>query len=165
MILEAVMEKEGVFEAEELLFEMRQQGHRVSKATIYRTLKHLLDAGIITDVLIDPKQSHYRLSYGQPPQGHLVCVETGEVVEIPSPWLSALRDKICREHGFEPVSTRLVIYGVSPEAKAKKQESASTTSSAASSSSAAASSAAATKNASAPRSTSAASSAAVARSG
>jgi len=117
MILEAVLHKDGVFEADQLLEEVRDAGHRVSKATIYRTLKHLLEAKIITEVLIDAKQAHYELTFGKKPQAHLVCVETGRVIEIPSPWLEPLRDRICKEHDFDPVSHRLVIYGVSPEAK------------------------------------------------
>jgi Fur family transcriptional regulator, ferric uptake regulator len=117
MILDAVLSKKAVFEADELLFEMRRQGHRVSKATIYRTLKHLLDAKIITEVLIDPKLSHYQLSFGREPKGHLVCVETNRVIEFTSAEVVELRDRIAREHGYEPVSFRFVIYGISPEAK------------------------------------------------
>ena len=116
-ILDAVLRKTGVFEAEQLMYEMRQAGHRVSKATIYRTLKHLLEANIVSDVLIDSKQAHYELSFGLDPKGHLVCLETNKIVEFATPELEDLRDRICREHGYEPVSFRFVVYGVSPEAK------------------------------------------------
>lgn len=119
-ILDAVLRQDGVFEADQLLTEMRDEGGTVSKATIYRTLKHLVESKIIQEVLIDSRYAHYELTFGRPPQGHLVCVETGKVLEIPSPWLEALRDKICREHDFEPVSYRLVIYGISPEARAEE---------------------------------------------
>lgn len=120
-ILDAVLRQEGVFEADQLLSEMRNEGSSVSKATIYRTLKHLVEAKIIQEVLIDSRYAHYELTFGRPPQGHLVCVETGKIIEIPSPWLEALRDKICREHDFDPVSYRLVIYGVSPEAREEEK--------------------------------------------
>lgn len=116
-ILDAVLSKQGVFEADELLYDMRQGDHRVSKATIYRTLKHLLEAKIITEVLIDAKQAHYELSFGREPKGHLVCVETSKVIEFSAPQLMELRDRICREHGFEPVSFRFIVYGSSPEAR------------------------------------------------
>ena len=116
-ILDAVLHQEGVFEADQLLNQMRKSDGRVSKATIYRTLKHLQEAKIISEVLLDSKYAHYELSFGRAPQGHLVCVETGRVIEIPSPWLEPVRDRICREHGFKPVSHRFVIYGISPEAR------------------------------------------------
>lgn len=121
MILDAVLAKPGVFEADALLSEMRDAGHRVSKATIYRTLKHLLEANIISEVLIDSRQSHYQLSFGREPKGHLVCVETNRIIEFPTAELTALRDRICKEHGFDPVSHRFVIYGISPEAKAAEE--------------------------------------------
>jgi len=117
LILDAVLGKQGVFEAEELLDEMRAAGHRVSKATIYRTLHHLLDARIIDEVLIDSRQAHYELSFGREPKGHLVCVETNKVVEFPIPELQAAVDRVCEEHGYDPVSFRFVVYGVSPEGK------------------------------------------------
>ena len=117
IILNAVLTKKGVFEADQLLFEMRQAGQRVSKATIYRTLKHLVEAKIINEVLLDSKQSHYELCYGRETKGHLVCVESNRVVEFSTPELAALAQKICKQHGFEPVSHRFVVYGVSSESK------------------------------------------------
>ncbi|MEX0655865.1 MAG: transcriptional repressor, partial [Phycisphaeraceae bacterium] len=118
MILDAVLDKSDVFEADALMEEMRQAGHRVSRATVYRTLKHLLESGIITEVLIDSRQSHYQLSFGREPKGHLVCVETNRIVEFPLPDdLKELRDRVCKEHGFDPVSARFVVYGISSEAQ------------------------------------------------
>jgi len=120
-ILDAVMAKTDVFEADELFEEMRHAGHRVSKATIYRTLKHLLDAKIISEVLIDSRHSHYRLSFGKEPKGHLVCVETNEIIEFPVDELKSIRDQICAEYGFEPLSMRFVVYGASPKAQEGEQ--------------------------------------------
>jgi Fur family transcriptional regulator, ferric uptake regulator len=112
MILEAVLEKVGLFEAEQLLYEMRQAGLRVSKATIYRTLKHLVEAGIIREVFLDSKQAHYQMTYGRKPTDYLVNAETDEVIEFYSSELVELRNKICQQHGLDPVGHRMVIYGV-----------------------------------------------------
>ena len=122
LILDAVLSKEGVFEADQLLHEMRGANQRVSKATIYRTLKHLREANIITEVLIDSRQAHYQLSFGREAKGHLVCLESNRIVEFPIGELAELRDRICKEHGFEPISHRFVIYGVSPEAREAMDE-------------------------------------------
>lgn len=114
-ILDAVLSKPGVFEADELLFEMRQTGHRVSKATIYRTLKHLIEAGIITEVLLDAKQAHYQLSYGLETKGHLVNADTHQILEFATPEAAEIAKRICRENGLDLMSFRFVVYGVKPE--------------------------------------------------
>jgi len=120
-ILNAVLMENGVFEADELLHEMRHGGHRVSKATIYRTLKHLLEANIVTEVLIDTKQSHYQLSFGREPASHLVCVETHRILEFPQPQLDKIARRICAEYGFDLLNYRFVIYGISSEAQKEEQ--------------------------------------------
>jgi len=122
LILDAVLGQTAVFEAEALLEEMRTSELRVSKATIYRTLRHLVDAKIINEVLLDSRQAHYELSFGKEPKGHLVCVETGDVEEFPTPSLQQLVDEVCAERGYDPVSFRFVIYGISPKGKEQAGE-------------------------------------------
>jgi len=118
LILDAVLGKDGVFEADDLLTDLRDPEHRVSKATIYRTLKHLLESKIIKEVLIDSSRAHYQLAFGQKATGHLVCLETNQIIEFPTEQLDALMAKVCKEHGYEPLSHRFVVYGSSPAAQA-----------------------------------------------
>ena len=47
-VLDAIIARDDVFEVEELLLEMQGNGHRISKATIYRTINLLVDAGIMS---------------------------------------------------------------------------------------------------------------------
>jgi len=103
--------KGGVFEAEELVETMRKQGFRVSRATVYRTIKLLAEAGIIQQVLFDTDQAHYQLAYGRASSGLLVNVDTNEIAPIDVPELAAIRDRICRERGLVAEGHRLVIYG------------------------------------------------------
>ena len=113
LILDAVVSKDDeIFEAEKLLYGMYGAGHRVSKATIYRTLKHLVEAHILREVLLDSKIAHYQLIYGKKPKDHLVCVDDDAMTEFFSPELVELRDKIARQHGLEAVGHRFLIYAV-----------------------------------------------------
>ncbi len=116
-VLDAIIELDDVFEADQLLMEMRRRGHRVSKATIYRTIKLLQDAGIITQALFDSKQAHYQLIYGKAARDFMVCMKTGRYVEFTDDELVALRNRICRKHGWDPVGHRFQIYAISPEGK------------------------------------------------
>lgn len=116
-ILNAIIEHDGVFEVERLLRDMQARGSRASKATTYRTIKLLQEAGIITQALFDARQSHYQLIYGRQPRDSIVCMKTGRHIEFESNELAALRDRICREHGWEPAGHRFQIFAISPGAE------------------------------------------------
>src|SRR5688500_4993743 len=118
MILDAVLRKEGLFEPEQLIDGLKTLQHKVSRATVYRTLSHLQDAGILKQVFFDNKQSYYEVIAGRQTHDYLICVATGRVIEVNSEKLKQLRDEICKQHGFEPVSHRFQIFGISPEGKA-----------------------------------------------
>ena len=113
-ILNAILEADDVFEADSLMQRMQEQGQRVSKATVYRTLKLLQEAGIINQALFDAKQSHYQLVYGRQPSDYMVCVQTGKYIRISSDELIEIRNRICREYGWEPVGHRFQVYGIAP---------------------------------------------------
>lgn len=109
-ILDAIIRREDVFQADELLDSMKRGGFRVSKATIYRTIKLLDEAGIIQQVLFDSDQAHYLLAYGQRSTAVLVRSDTGKVEPIDVPGLTELRDRLCAERGLTGEGHRLVIY-------------------------------------------------------
>src|SRR5262245_12829421 len=113
MILDAVLRRTNLFEADQLTADLKQLGHRASRATIYRTLSHLQDAGILKQVFFDNKQSYFEVIAGRQTHDYLICVETGRVIEFSSEKLKKLRDEICREHGFEPLSHQFHVYGIS----------------------------------------------------
>ncbi len=121
-ILNSIIEADNVFEVDQLLMEMRRRGHRVSKATIYRTIKLLQDAGIITLALFDSKQSHFQLIYGKAPRDYMVCMKTGKYIEFSDDELVALRERICRQYGWDPVGHRFQIYAMSPQGRKRMAE-------------------------------------------
>lgn len=111
-ILDTVLRFEGMFRAERLQEELREVGFRVSKATVYRTIKLLSESGIIQRVLVDDEQAHYQVVYGKTPHDLLHRLDTGEVVEIDVPELIALRDRLCRERGLVAKGHRLQVFAV-----------------------------------------------------
>ncbi len=116
-ILDLIVRKEGLFEADELIEKLRGGSFRVSKATVYRTIKLLVDAGIIRRVLVSKEQAHYQLVYGTSPNDLLVVVDTGEVIAIDVPELGAIRERICREHGLTPQGHNLQIFALRKAAR------------------------------------------------
>ncbi len=114
-VLDAIVRSDGLFEADGLLTSLQKAGPRVSKATVYRTIRLLQDAGIIQRVLFDEDQAHYQLVYGRKPNDLLIRLDTRKVEEIEAPELIALRERICRERGLEARGHRFQVFAVSTQ--------------------------------------------------
>ncbi|HWL93671.1 MAG TPA: transcriptional repressor [Phycisphaerae bacterium] len=111
-IVRAVMSMEEHFEAEQLLLIMRQTSRRVGKATVYRTLKLLVECGIVKEVHFSNKQVHYEHTYGQDPHDHMVCRRCGRIIEFGAADVAKLRTIIAAEHRFHALSHRFQILGL-----------------------------------------------------
>lgn len=111
-VLDAIIELDELFEAEELLSILRQSDHRVSKATVYRTIHLLQDAGIVQRVMSDLDQAQYRLVYGVKPHDLLIQLESREVIAIDVPELVEIRQRIAREHGLVAQGHTFQIFAI-----------------------------------------------------
>lgn len=114
-ILDAIIRIEGIFEADQLLDALRDQGQRVSKATVYRTIKLMLDAGILQRVLYDGDAAQYQLIYGTRPSDLVVRLDTGEAITVEVPELIAIRNRVCDELGLTAQGHRFQIFAVGPD--------------------------------------------------
>lgn len=109
-VLDTLFRLDDLFEAEQLQAALKREGRRVSKATIYRTIKLLQDAGIIQKVFVDSDQAHFQLAYGRQPHELLLRMDTKEIIQVDLPELASLRDRLCRERGLKATGHRLIIY-------------------------------------------------------
>lgn len=109
-ILDAIIQLDGLFDAEHLQEALAGGEHRVSKATVYRTIKLLQDAGILQRVVFDNDQARYQLVYGTRPNDLLIRVDGDQAVPLDLPELVELRNRICEEMGLEPTGHRLHIF-------------------------------------------------------
>lgn len=109
-ILDTLIRLDDIFEAEGLQKALKRDGFRVSKATVYRTIKLLQDAGIIQKIVYDSDLAHYQLTYGRRPREVLVRMDTKEVKSIDVPELAEIAARVCRQHGLKTESHRFVIF-------------------------------------------------------
>lgn len=66
--------------AEQILASIRDSGERISKATVYNTLKVLAQNGLIRALNIDPERCVYDST--RRPHHHFHDLETGQLVDI-----------------------------------------------------------------------------------
>ena len=111
-ILDVVLDMRDHFEAEQVLYLLRERGHRVGKATVYRTLPLLVDCGILKQVRFDAKLAHYEHAFGEAPHDHMVCRRCGRIIEFSSDEIVELRRRIAQRHHFHVTSHRFQLTGL-----------------------------------------------------
>src|SRR5947208_8774956 len=71
-LVEHVFARHSHFDADQLVKDLEDAGLNVSRATVYRTLTKLVDAGMLRKLEIETK-TYYEHDYGYPQHEHLVC--------------------------------------------------------------------------------------------
>lgn len=112
VILEAVMEFGGHFDADELFLQLKSSGQKVSRATVYNTLDLLQDCGLISKYRFGENHSRYELAFGRPHHHHLICLECGDIIEFVNDKIDAIQNDVCSEHRFTVQTSTLQIFGV-----------------------------------------------------
>lgn len=80
----------------------------VSFATVYRALATLVDAAIVQRISVDDGPSRFEMA-PKTEHDHLVDVDNGEVLELASEELAALRSRLAAELGYEILSHHSVL--------------------------------------------------------
>jgi Fur family transcriptional regulator, ferric uptake regulator len=99
---------------DELLARVRKRNKRVGYATVYRTLKLLVDAGLATQRQFGDGQARFEIAGEH--HDHLICTKCGLILEFEDDEIEALQDRIAeRLGGFEVVRHKHELYGICPK--------------------------------------------------
>ena len=95
--------------AEDIYKDPLDSGEEIGLATVYRVLTQFEAAGLVTRHNFEGGHSVFELDDGEH-HDHMVCVETGEVIEFFSDEIERLQHEIAEKHGFELLDHSLVLY-------------------------------------------------------
>jgi Fur family transcriptional regulator, ferric uptake regulator len=100
---------------DELLAKVRKRQPRVGYATVYRTLKLLVDSGIAIERQFGDGQARYEVVGDH--HDHLICMKCGLILEFEDDEIERLQDKIAARLGnFTVLRHRHELYGLCPKA-------------------------------------------------
>jgi Fur family ferric uptake transcriptional regulator len=83
---------------------------KISIATVYRTVRLLEEATIITRHDFGDGRARYEEA-DEHHHDHLIDIKTGEVIEFQNPRIEALQEEIAKELGYHLVGHRLELFG------------------------------------------------------
>jgi Fur family transcriptional regulator, ferric uptake regulator len=118
-ILDAVLQSQGHFDAENLYYRLLTSGTKVSKATVYNTLELLLECGLVSKYRFDGNTSRYEKAFGRPQHHHLICLECGDIIEFVNEKLERIQEEVCTEKNFKPQNSTLQVFGVCSKCRKK----------------------------------------------
>src|SRR6185503_8823350 len=108
---------------EEIRDFLLSKGHRIGIATIYRTLKILLVAGMIRQSKL-AGMTRYEAVVNEPNHLHFICNACKRTLEFPSPRVEGLIRAVTSEEGFTERYSRYMIFGVCKACQRKQEKSA-----------------------------------------
>jgi Fur family ferric uptake transcriptional regulator len=95
--------------AEDVYRALRDAGEDVGLATVYRVLTQFEAAGLVTRHHFETGHSVFELAKGEH-HDHMVCEDTGDVVEFTDSIIEQRQRQIAADHGYELVDHSLVLY-------------------------------------------------------
>ena len=103
LVLKFLFDNKGHYECEDIINELKKKKLKVSRATIYRTLDILVKYNFARKLVLDDGVARYENKIDSPHHDHMICIDTGEIIEFECPEIENLQDSIAKKHGYEVV--------------------------------------------------------------
>ncbi|CBV44046.1 ferric iron uptake transcriptional regulator [Halomonas elongata] len=107
--------------AEDVYKTLLEAGEDVGLATVYRVLTQFETAGLVTRHNFDGGHAVFELTQEEH-HDHMVCLDSGEIIEFFDDTIERRQQEIAEEHGYELVDHALVLYVRPKGSRVTRQE-------------------------------------------
>lgn len=105
------LQQDKHFTVEELYNEIKKSYPQIGYATVYRTLKLLMKAGLATECQFVDGLTRFEPVHEGEHHDHLVCLKCGKIIEFENDKIEQLQIEVARELDFELTNHKCVLYG------------------------------------------------------
>lgn len=110
-VVQFIFQRHSHFDADRLIDDLKDAGYQISRATVYRTLRKLVDAGLLRALELGPR-TYFEHDYGYPQHEHLYCDKCHQMIEFQAPAVERVLRDVCGQHGFQPSGHSFIIRGI-----------------------------------------------------
>ena len=103
MVLKFLFDNKGHFECEDIISRLKKKNKKVSRATVYRTLDILVKYDFARKLVLDDGVARYENKIDSPHHDHMICIDTGDIIEFECDEIEKLQDEIAAEKGYEVI--------------------------------------------------------------
>ena len=90
-------------DAEDIYLKLKLNGVKVSRATVYRTIDVLVKNRLVRKMDVGEGRSLFEPRLDDKHHDHMICIDTGDIIEFYNEKLENLQDEIAEKHGYEVV--------------------------------------------------------------
>ncbi len=112
IVFDAAMNCHGHFTGEEMAKQCAALKPTVSRATVYRSIHELLEAGLIRETAFGDKHHHYEHLYDEKRHHHAMCVKCHTHIEFPDLDEEKRYHPILEKQGFKILGHEMHFYGI-----------------------------------------------------
>ena len=113
LIVETFLSDHDHVRVEELMARVRLLDAGVSQATIYRTMKLLVDCGLAEARNFQDGQTRYEPGDTEGAHhDHLICTGCNAIVEFMDHRIEALQNDVAQAHGYQVTRHKMELYGL-----------------------------------------------------
>jgi Fur family ferric uptake transcriptional regulator len=106
-----IFKTKGHFEVEDFIDSIRAKDKKFSRATVYRTIKQLLESNLLQKITANDGKIFYEYSIPQNHHAHVICNICGKIQEIKGKEIDSIIQKECKKLHFSASYQSLHIYG------------------------------------------------------
>jgi len=109
-VLDAALEHNGHFGADDLFIQLKNLKSKVSRATVYNTLELLAQCDLLSKRNFGDNLTRFESNFKRQTHDHLICVKCGKIVEFSDDRISQIPKEISEKFSFEMESYSFNIF-------------------------------------------------------
>ena len=90
-------------DAEDIYLKLKEKNVKVSRATVYRTIDVLVKNRLVRKMDVGDGRSLYEPRLDNEHHDHMICLDTGDIIEFYNKELEDLQDTIAEKHGYKVI--------------------------------------------------------------
>jgi len=121
VIIDEIYRKDGHFDIDNLFLRIRSNNPemKLAKGSIYRTIPHLIKAGLIRESFTEGGCTSYEHILGHEHHDHMKCLNCGKVFEFYEKKIDSSQKRLCSKLNFKMLWHVHVIFGYCAKCKGR----------------------------------------------
>ena len=100
-ILENIISTSEHRDCDQIHLSVNKKNNKVSKATVYRTVDVLFNHDFVRKLDIGDGSVKYESKIDSPHHDHMICIETGDIIEFVDDRIEKIQDEIAKKKGYK----------------------------------------------------------------